>query len=99
MKKKVMDLVMELDFNSLRTVDFYPYEVVVKIMDALKLAEQKSDLAALKGCAKKILMLYGIADTSTGCVSPEQIGKLFMSAYTRDSAPPDLIAGIVGEGE
>ena len=98
MKKKVMDLVMELDFNSLRTVDFYPYEVVVKIMDALKLAEHKSDLEALKWCAKKILFLYEIAETSTGCVSPEQIGKLFMSAY-RGDAPPDLIAGIVGEAE
>jgi len=99
MKKKVMDLVMGLDFNSLRTVDFYPYEVVVKIMDALKLAEHKSDLEALKWCAKKILFLYEIAETSTGCVSPEQIGKLFMSAYAKGYAPPDLIAGIVGEAE
>jgi hypothetical protein len=95
MKKKVM----ELDFDSLRTVDFYPYEVVVKIMEALKLAEQKSDIEALKWCAKKILLLYGIADTSTGCLSPEQMGKLFMSAYMGEDAPPDLIAGIVGEAE
>jgi len=85
---------IELDFNSIRTVDFYPYEVVEKIMEALKLAEQKSDMAALKWCAKKILFLYKIADTSTGGISAEQAGKLFMSAYGND-APPASIAGIV----
>jgi len=92
---------LELDFNSIRTVDFYPYEVVVKIMEALQLAEQKSDTAALKWCAKKILWLYKIADTSTGCISPEMAGKLFISAYGND-APPASIAGIVkpiGEAE
>ena len=32
---------IEMDFNSLTTVDFYPYEVVVSLMEALKQAEQK----------------------------------------------------------
>ena len=88
--------IVELDFNSVRTIDFYPFEVVVKLMEALKLAEQKSDLAALKWCAKKILFLYGIADTSEGCISTEQAGKLFMSAFMGQDAPPASIAGIVG---
>jgi hypothetical protein len=87
---------IELDFNSVRTVDLYPHEVVIKIMEALKQAEQKSDLAALKWCAKRILWLYGISDTSTGCVSPEQAGRLFMSAYMGQETPPASIAGIVG---
>jgi len=87
---------IELDFNSTVTIDFYPYEVVVKLMEALKLAEQKSDIAALKWCAKKILWLYEIADTSSGCISEKQAGKLFMSAYIGNDTPPALIAGIVG---
>jgi len=88
----------EMDFNSILTIDFFPYEVVVKIMEALKQAEQKSDLEALKWCAKKILFLYEIADTSEGCISKKGAGKLFMSAYGND-APPASIAGIVGETE
>jgi hypothetical protein len=87
---------IELDFNSVRTVDLYPYAVVVQVMEALKLAEQKSDMAALKWCARKILFLYEISDTSTGGISPEQAGRLFMSAYMGADVPPPSIAGIVG---
>jgi hypothetical protein len=86
---------IELDFNSVRTVDLYPYAVVAQIMEALKLAEQKSDIAALKWCARKILWLYEISDTSTGCIGPEQAGRLFMSAYMGKDTPPASIAGIV----
>ena len=91
-KQKTIDM----DFNSLTTVDFYPYEVVVNLMEALKQAEQKSDLAALKWCAKKILFLYEIADTSEGCIGNKQAGRLFMSAYMGQDKPPASIAGIVG---
>jgi biopolymer transport protein ExbD len=38
---KMQERSAELDFNSIRTVDLYPYEEVVKIMEALKEAEQK----------------------------------------------------------
>jgi len=84
------------DGGSTEFVNF-PAEETEKVIEAMKLAEQKNDVEALKWCARRIVWLDDTSEIIGGddYFHPAHIFNKTWGEMLKSDPPPESIAGII----